>query len=110
VGRSGGEVKAVTYALINLWFLVALGLIAAIAWRGGVKPRVAGMVGSFIVVGVLTAIFDNAIIGFGLVDYDPEKISGIRLGVAPIEDFAYTLAGAVLVPLVWTALGHRGSR
>lgn len=99
-----------TYALINLWFLVTLGLIAAISWRGGVKPRVAGMVGAFIVVGILTAIFDNAIIGFGLVDYDPEKISGIRLGVAPIEDFAYTLAGAVLVPLVWTALGRRGSQ
>ena len=97
-----------TYLLINSWFLVAVALVAAIAWRGGVKPRVAGMVGAFVVVGVLTAVFDNAIIGFGLVDYDPEKISGVRLGVAPIEDFAYTLAGAVLIPLLWTALGRRG--
>jgi lycopene cyclase domain-containing protein len=97
-----------TYLLINLWFLVALALVAAIAWRGGVTPRIAGMVGAFVVVGALTAVFDNAIIGFGLVDYDPEKISGVRLGVAPIEDFAYTLAGAVLIPLLWTALGRRG--
>jgi lycopene cyclase domain-containing protein len=97
-----------TYLLINSWFLVAVALVAAIAWRGGVTPRIAGMVGALVVVGVLTAVFDNAIIGFGLVDYDPEKISGVRLGVAPIEDFAYTLAGAVLIPLLWTALGRRG--
>jgi lycopene cyclase domain-containing protein len=97
----------VTYLLINTWFLVAVGLLTAIAWRGGSQPRVVGMVGAFVVVGILTAIFDNAIIGFGLVDYDPEKNSGVRLGVAPIEDFAYTLAGAVLIPLLWTALGRR---
>ena len=46
----------------------------------------------------LTAIFDNVIIGTGIVAYDPEKISGIKIGVAPIEDFAYTVLAIVLVP------------
>lgn len=46
----------------------------------------------------LTAIFDNVIIGTGIVAYDPEKISGIMIGLAPIEDFAYTVLALVLIP------------
>ena len=45
-----------------------------------------------------TAIFDNVIIATGIVAYDHEKISGIMVGVAPIEDFAYTVLAIVLVP------------
>ena len=52
----------------------------------------------------LTLVFDNLIIASGIVDYDPERISGIRLGVAPIEDFAYTLVALVLVPSVFNFL------
>ena len=52
----------------------------------------------------LTLVFDNLIIASGIVDYDPEKISGIRLGVAPIEDFAYTLVALVLIPSVFNFL------
>jgi lycopene cyclase domain-containing protein len=52
----------------------------------------------------LTLVFDNLIIASGIVDYDPEKISGIRLGVAPIEDFAYTLVALVLIPTVFNFL------
>jgi len=46
----------------------------------------------------LTAIFDNVIIGTGIVAYDQSKLSGLLLGFAPIEDFAYTLVALVLVP------------
>lgn len=52
----------------------------------------------------LTLVFDNLIIASGIVDYDPERISGIRLGVAPIEDFAYTLVALVLIPTVFNFL------
>ena len=52
----------------------------------------------------LTLVFDNLIIASGIVDYDPEKISGIRLGVAPIEDFAYALVALVLIPSVFNFL------
>ena len=55
----------------------------------------------------LTLVFDNVIIGTGIVDYDPEKISGIRLGFAPIEDFAYTLVALVLVPSLFNFLRSR---
>jgi lycopene cyclase domain-containing protein len=43
-----------------------------------------------------TAIFDNAIIGAGLVAYDESKILGFKIGLAPIEDFAYSI-GVVLL-------------
>ena len=49
----------------------------------------------------LTAIFDNVIIGTGIVAYDQAKLSGVMLGYAPIEDFAYTLVALVLVPSVF---------
>jgi len=46
---------------------------------------------------LMTAVFDNLIILSGIVSYDESTLSGIKILVAPIEDFAYTL---VLVPLI----------
>lgn len=46
----------------------------------------------------LTAIFDNVIIGTGIVAYDEEKLLGIKILYAPIEDFAYTAVALVLIP------------
>jgi lycopene cyclase domain-containing protein len=55
----------------------------------------------------MTAIFDNVIIGTKIVEYDQSKISGIVIGLAPIEDFAYTLAAVVLVPALWRLFGRK---
>ena len=57
---------------------------------------------------VLTAVFDNVIIGLGIVGYDHSLATGLRLGLAPIEDFAYAIAAVVGLPALWLALG--GSR
>ena len=46
----------------------------------------------------LTAIFDNVIIGTGIVAYDDDLLLGIKILYAPIEDFAYTAVALVLVP------------
>lgn len=56
---------------------------------------------------VMTLVFDNLIILFGIVGYDESLISGVKLGVAPIEDFSYTLVGLVLIPLTWELLGRK---
>jgi len=56
---------------------------------------------------VVTAVFDNLIIASGIVDYDSTKISGGMIGLAPIEDFAYTIAAVLIVPSVWTAMTKR---
>ncbi len=55
----------------------------------------------------LTAIFDNLIIAAGIVAYDASKISGLFIGLAPIEDFAYTIAAVLIVPSVWSAMLKR---
>lgn len=49
----------------------------------------------------LTLIFDNVIIALDIVAYDPEKVSGIYLGLAPIEDFAYTVVAVLAVSSIW---------
>ncbi len=56
---------------------------------------------------LMTLVFDNLIILAGIVGYDENLISGIRLGIAPIEDFSYTLVGLVLIPLTWELLGKK---
>jgi lycopene cyclase domain-containing protein len=55
----------------------------------------------------LTAVFDNLIIASGIVAYDASKISGLFIGLAPIEDFAYTIAAVLIVPSVWSAMLKR---
>jgi lycopene cyclase domain-containing protein len=57
----------------------------------------------------LTAIFDNVIILSGTVAYDPTKIIGWMIGVAPIEDFAYTIAAVFLVPALWVIFSRRAN-
>jgi len=108
-----------TYWLINIWFLLAAGAIAAVALMAPGRsrgertrrgPDLRAVWGALAVVLVLTAVFDNAIIGFGIVDYDPSKISGVRLGFAPLEDFAYTVAAALIIPAVWSLLAKRPDR
>ena len=59
------------------------------------------------VVLVLTAVFDNVMIGVGLVAYDEALLSGLYIGIAPLEDFAYTLAIAAIVPCVWMLTERR---
>ena len=49
-----------------------------------------------------TLVFDNVIIALGIVGYDETKISGLLLGLAPIEDFAYTVVSVLAVAIIWT--------
>ena len=56
---------------------------------------------------LITAVFDNLIVSTGIVGYDASKISGIMVGAAPIEDFAYTIAAVLIVPSVWSAVLNR---
>jgi small toxic polypeptide LdrA/B/C/D len=100
----------VTYALMSLPFL-AVAALAAWAWR----PReVAAARGRWIATGVaaavllvLTAVFDSLIIGTGIVAYDDGQRSGVTIGLAPVEDFLYPLAGVLLLPAVWQVAVRR---
>ncbi|EFV91034.1 prenyltransferase [Dietzia cinnamea P4] len=99
------------YSTINFTMaipVVAAALIALWRLRGDDRRRwLIGVGGSLVVLLVLTAIFDNIMIAAGLVAYDDALTSGVRLGVAPIEDFSYAIAAAVFVPSVWFTLTAR---
>ncbi len=69
--------------------------------RGRYFAAVAATAGILV---ALTAVFDNVMISSGLFHYAPEHLLGLSIGLAPIEDFAYPLAGALLLPAMWVAL------
>ena len=96
-----------TYTLLNIVFLGLVALVAVVAVVVRRAPHWRAMGLAAILLLILTAVFDNIIIGTGLVAYDDALISGVRIGVAPIEDFAYTVAALVLLPAVWELLAHR---
>ena len=93
-----------TYPLLTLVVLV---LFCVYAWlmRRWINWRFLGQATIFML--AMTAIFDNLIIASGIVDYDYEKTLGIRIFLAPIEDFAYTLVALVLVPSLFNYLRSR---
>lgn len=95
-----------TYALINLPFLLVATLVVGVALVRKVPPRILPWLVSAVVMMLLTAVFDNVIIQSGLVAYDEALISGVMIGAAPIEDFAYTLAAVLIIPALW----HLGER
>lgn len=86
-----------TYALLNLVFLSVVGMVA-VALRKRLPWRAIGAATLALV--LLTAVFDNLIILSGIVSYDESQISGLKIGVAPIEDFAYAVATPALLSIV----------
>lgn len=55
----------------------------------------------------LTAVFDSLMIAGGLMEYTPEHLLGWFIGLAPIEDFSYPLAGVILLPALWLLFAPR---
>jgi len=80
--------------------------------RAPQRPRrmLASWITSAAVLLVATAIFDNLMIGIGLVGYDAAKISGVFVGIAPLEDFSYAVAAVVFLPSLWVLLGARSAK
>ncbi len=59
---------------------------------------------------LLTAVFDNIMIAAGLFEYDPRRILGIYIGLAPIEDFFYAVLACLLIPAAWRRFGPTGQK
>lgn len=89
--------------------LVVRGVAQVLARRRGHRLPLAPTVAAAVAVVALTAVFDNVMLAAGIDDYSRAHASGLTLGRAPIEDFSYPLAAAVLLPAVWelTRRGHR---
>lgn len=92
-----------TYILINIAFLVVTFVVLRVRPHKPSRQWII-VLGALL---VLTAIFDSMLVYFSFIDYAPEKISGITIGYAPIEDFFYAIYAAIIVPLFWNRLGEK---
>jgi lycopene cyclase domain-containing protein len=96
-----------TYWLLNLVFLGAVALVALVTILARRAPRWRLVALAAIPLLVLTAVFDNVLVGVHIVSYHADRISGVFVGVAPIEDFSYTVAAVVVLPCLWSLLTPR---
>jgi len=99
-----------SYWSLNAFFLAAVAVVVLAAVLAGRAPRWRPLGLAAVALLVTTAVFDNVMIGIGLVDYNPALISGAFVGIAPLEDFAYAIAAIVLLPAVWHLLPARANR
>jgi lycopene cyclase domain-containing protein len=112
-----------TYALLAVPFLGVAVLVAVLAGvvsagrrraeRPGTAARgrrtavLAGIV-SGVALLVMTCVFNNVIVGLGIVAYDPALVLGARIGLFPVEDLAYSVGAVVLLPSCWVLLDRSG--
>lgn len=92
-----------TYAVLNLIFLV---LALGFAWPWLRHNRRHCIVVTLHLL-ALTAIFDSIAIHYGVFAYDITRLLGLYVIKAPIEDFAYAIAAALIVPRLWQLFGKR---
>ena len=93
-----------TYLILA--FLTAfLGLAAMIFARRAISWKAFSIAALALI--SMTAVFDNLIIYSGIVAYDENLISGLKLFLAPIEDFSYTILALGLVPAIFEALSKK---
>ncbi|MBE1514606.1 lycopene cyclase domain-containing protein [Nesterenkonia halotolerans] len=95
------------YLWLSLAFMVPA-VIAAVALRHRIHWAAVGA--TTLVLLILTAVFDNVIIGLDIVRYGHEHLLGVYLWLAPIEDFSYSLAAVLLLPALWHVLRRRTER
>ena len=99
-----------SFAVLSLWFMagsVALLIVALRIRRISVRSVLPGLAFSLMVLVVLTAVFDNVMIGSGLFDYGQQTLLGLRVGLAPIEDFSYPVSVVLFAPALWWLAGGR---
>lgn len=92
------------YLWLSLAFMVPA-VLAAVLMRREIRWGAVAL--SAVVLLSLTAVFDNVIIGLDIVRYGHEHLTGLYLGLAPLEDFSYSLAAVLLLPAAWHLLRRR---
>lgn len=98
-----------TYAVVALLFLAvtaSVTVLAAVVARPDRRWWLAtGLTAASLL--AMTAIFDSLMIHADLFRFDESQLLGARVILAPVEDFAWPLASALLLPALWVLLGRR---
>lgn len=88
---------AFTYLILNCVFII----LACIIFYRSIKRVSNAWLITLIALLILTLVFDNVMIALDIFGYAPNKILGVHIGYAPIEDFFYALLAAIIVPALW---------
>jgi lycopene cyclase domain-containing protein len=96
----------VTNIVLNVLVLAA---VLAVSWRVLRGMRLGPVAGAALVLCVLTMVFDTLMIAADLYVFDSEKILGVYLWGAPLEDFFYAVVAALAMPVLWTVLERRSA-
>ncbi len=92
------------YALLNTVILAVAAAVVGLSYRALFTKRWLYVLGILL---IMTIVFDSLIISSGIVAYNPGRYLGVLIGNVPAEDFAYTIAAAMVVPYVWNKLGGK---
>ena len=101
-----------TYAGLALLFVAAAALTVAVAARvAGLPPGwwTATALAAAVLL-ALTAAFDSLMIAADLFRYDTGSLTGLRVLLAPVEDFAWPVVAVLLLPALWELLGSAERR
>lgn len=100
-----------TYIQLAGLFLVASAVLAAVAFAALPHARrrahLLAILATAVGLVALTAVFDSLMIKAGLFSFDGDKLTGLAVGLAPVEDLVYALACALALPAVWVLLRRR---
>ena len=99
-----------TYA--GLALVVVLGCAAVTTVAVATEPRrgrtrsrlVVVTLGTALTLSVLTVVFDSLMVAADLFRYDEAALLGWRVGLAPVEDLAWPVAPALLLPALGALL------
>lgn len=96
-----------TYLMLSAVFVGIAAVVAALTWRLAPRGHLAAILITAAGLVALTAVFDTVMIATGLFAYSDAHLSGPRVGLAPIEDFAYPIAGVLLLAGLWNLIAGR---
>lgn len=97
-----------SFALLSVIFMLGsllLLLVAVRLRRLSLRSILPGLSFALAVLVILTAVFDNVMIASGLFDYGEQALLGIRVGLAPLEDFSYPVSVVLFGPALWWLAG-----
>ncbi|MFI2105274.1 lycopene cyclase domain-containing protein [Isoptericola sp. NPDC019693] len=96
-----------TYAGLAVVAVAVALVVALVATRVrglGTRWWTATAVAAVVLAG-LTVVFDSLMISADLFRYDDAALLGVRLWLAPVEDLAWPVVAALLLPALWALAG-----
>jgi len=98
-----------TYAALALLFLALAGAVTAGCTAIARPDRRWWLCTAavLVVLLVLTALFDSLMIAVDLFRFDEDRLLGVHVLLAPVEDFAWPVASGLALPALWAFLGRR---